>query len=88
MTGIYSILVVFVKVLTMLIASSVPHLFKFPRKDFLITFSPVSSPLLSPENGSSWFPTGYVLEFRAWRAGVPWERAVFPSSIRCRVLVG
>lgn len=50
MTGIYSILVVFVKVLTTPIASSVPHLFKFPRKDFpkrkdfLVIFSPVSSP--------------------------------------------
>ena len=48
MTGIYSILV-FVKVLTTPIASSVPHLFKFPRedfpkrKDFLIIFSSVSS---------------------------------------------
>lgn len=87
MTGIYSILVVFVKVLTMLIASLVPHLFKFPRKDFLITFSPVSSPEYLQKMG----PPVYWVRFGV-QGLEGWESHGKGSSVPiqhpCRVLAG
>lgn len=81
MTGIYLILVVFVKVLTMLIASSVPHLLQVPKKrTFLITFSQ-----FLPSISRKWVPPVYWIRFGVQGLGglgVPWKGAVFPSSIR------
>ena len=83
MTGIYSILVIFVKVLTMLIASSVPHLFKFPRKDFLITFSPVSSPQYLQKMGPPVFWVRFGVQgLEGWESHRR-EQCSHPISVPC-----
>ena len=85
MTGIYSIHVVFVKILTMLIASSVPHLFRFPD----VLFHHLFPQFLLPSVSRKWvLPlSGWVLEHAVWRTGGSAEGSSAPIQHPCGVLV-